>query len=169
MSSNLVILLGNVGKDPVDIPTRTGTAMVTFSVATHKNEKGGDGKWRETTQWHDVVTLGKLAETCKSFLSKGRTVQVIGSLEYRKFTTKAGAEVTKAQIKASEVHFVGPSKAKTEHQSSRPDPNTFAEEANQEATDDLPSTEGLKLTSTAFGGMLSSSLESSIESDLQQD
>lgn len=103
---NLVILLGNAGKDPMDIPTKTGTSMITFSLATHEMQKVG-GELKETTAWHDIVVLGKLADTCKKFVRKGKQMQVVGTIEYREFTNAQGVSVRKTQIRASDITFLG--------------------------------------------------------------
>jgi single-strand DNA-binding protein len=114
---NKVILLGRLGKDPIGRNTRTGTTVVTFSVATKNrfskaSQVTGVGTLTppaivEETQWHKVVSWGKLAEACSQFLKKGNSVYVEGSLHLRQYEDKNKVTRTSAEIHAETISFLG--------------------------------------------------------------
>jgi len=81
-SVNKVILLGNVGQDPELAYSQAGTAYCRFSVATNFSTKDKDGNWKNTTDWHNVVAFGNLAERCSQNLKKGSKVYVEGRIQY---------------------------------------------------------------------------------------
>ena len=78
---NKVTLGGNLGADPEAKVTSGGAKIVNLRVATSRSKKEGD-EWVEVTDWHRVVTFGKLADSCEKFLKKGRQVFVSGRIEY---------------------------------------------------------------------------------------
>lgn len=85
-SVNKAILIGNLGRDPEVRHTQSGKMVVNMSVAT--TEKWKDG---EKTEWHRIVIwdehCGKFAE---SYLKKGDTVYIEGTIETRKWDDQDG-------------------------------------------------------------------------------
>ena len=65
-SVNKVILVGNIGSDPELQTSDKGPAstVATFNVATHETRKDKSGEKVKKTEWHRIVTFGKLAELC---------------------------------------------------------------------------------------------------------
>ena len=61
----------------------------------------------EETEWHRVVVWDKTAESCNSFLSKGRQVYVEGRLQTRKWEDKDGNDRYTTEIVANDVQFLG--------------------------------------------------------------
>lgn len=98
--TNLVVLSGNLGKDPEERKTTTGTTVVSLSLAT----KDGYGD-KEKTNWHYVTVFGKVAENCAKYLSKGSKVLVQGRIDYSNYE-KNGATVYKTDIIADKVEFL---------------------------------------------------------------
>ena len=76
---NLVILIGNLGKNP-ELRNTGKTAVTNFSVATSETYKDSDGKQQKRTEWHNVAAFGKLGETVAKYLKKGSKVYVEGRL-----------------------------------------------------------------------------------------
>lgn len=106
-STNLVVLLGNLGNDPDVRFTNSGTAVANFSLATNEKWKDKQGKPQERTEWHRVVVWGKQAEACGQFLAKGRQCQVIGKLSTREWTDKENKKQWTTEVVANQVVFVG--------------------------------------------------------------
>lgn len=79
-SVNKVILIGNLGRDPVVNQTQSGMTIATLAVATTYKSKD-----REETEWHQVVFFDKMAEICQKYLRKGSSVFVEGRLKTDKF------------------------------------------------------------------------------------
>lgn len=106
-SVNKVILLGNLGTDPEIRFTQGGAAVGNFSLATNEKWKNKNGQDEERTEWHRVVVWGKLAELCKEYLAKGRSVYVEGSLQTRKWEDKQGQTRYTTEVKAQTIQFLG--------------------------------------------------------------
>src|SRR5260221_5538725 len=91
-SLNKVQLIGNLTRDPELRYTPSGTAVVSFSVATNRGWTTDTGEKKEEVEFHRIVAWNKLAELCSQFLAKGRKVYVEGRLATRKYTTQDGQE-----------------------------------------------------------------------------
>ena len=104
---NKVILLGRLGRDPELRETKSGTKVVSFSVATSETWKDKtSGEKQEKTEWHNCVAFGKLAEICGTYLKKGSQAYVEGKLQTDKYE-KDGVTKYSTKIVASEVTFIG--------------------------------------------------------------
>src|SRR5271170_6691629 len=92
MSVNKVIVVGNLGADPMvrSLPN-AGQNVANFSVASTERFTDRSGARQERTEWFRVVAFGKLADTCGQFLSKGRQVYVEGRLTTREYEAKDGS------------------------------------------------------------------------------
>lgn len=77
---NKVTLLGNAGKDAKQSQTKSGTAITSFSLATHRNKKVDDDKWEQIPEWHSVICYGKVAESAAR-VTKGNLIYVEGRLQ----------------------------------------------------------------------------------------
>jgi single-strand DNA-binding protein len=75
-----IIIVGRLGKDPDQRFTPTGHAVTTFNVATDRQYKGQQGEAVKETVWFKVTAWGKLAETCNTYLQKGKQVLIEGRL-----------------------------------------------------------------------------------------
>ena len=104
---NLVILIGNLGKNP-EMRNTGKTAVANFSMATSESFKDAEGKTQKTTEWHNVSAFGSLAETIGKYLQKGSKAYVEGRLRTRKWEDKNGVTRYTTEIVASEVKFLDP-------------------------------------------------------------
>lgn len=104
---NKVFLIGHLGRDPEVKFTKGGTAVCNFSIATSETWKGKDGNKEEKTEWHKIVTWGKLAEICGEYLSKGKQVYIEGRLETREWDDKDGNKRQTTEIVASQMTMLG--------------------------------------------------------------
>jgi single-strand DNA-binding protein len=95
---NLVILKGNVGKEPVTKQVKEHL-VCQFSLAT----KGGR---KDTTDWHNVTAWGKTAEIISKYVQRGSPLLVQGRIEYRKYTSKEGVEKFVTDIVAERVELL---------------------------------------------------------------
>src|SRR5574337_858977 len=96
-SWNRVELIGNLTRDPELRYTPTGTAVVTFSIATNRTYVS-DGERKEEADFHRIVAWNKLAELCSQLLAKGRKVYVEGRLANRKYTKQDGVEQSITEV-----------------------------------------------------------------------
>ena len=104
-SVNKVILIGNLGKDPVVGQTPSGTQRCRFSLATSETYTDREGKKQERTEWHRILIWGKLAEFAGQYLRKGRPVYLEGRLAYRSFEDQEGKkrDITEIVVTALEL------------------------------------------------------------------
>jgi single-strand DNA-binding protein len=108
MSLNKVTLIGHLGQDPELRYLPSGQAVGRFSVATDEPYTDKEGKRQEHTEWHQVVTFGKVAETCGKYLAKVRQVYVEGRLRTREYEAKNdGGKRQRTEIVAIRVQFLG--------------------------------------------------------------
>ncbi len=101
-SLNRIEIIGNVGKEPEMRFTPSGKPVTSFSVAV--NFKSGES---ELTEWVNIVTWDKLAETCNQYLTKGQQVFVEGKLQTRTWDDKEGNKHYKTEVIANKVLFLG--------------------------------------------------------------
>lgn len=107
-SVNSVTLIGNLGKDPEIRHTASGTAVASFSLATSERFKNKAGESEEKTEWHNVVLWGKLAEIAGEFLSKGKTVYILGKLQTRKWQDRDQNDRYTTEIVGEKLQMLSP-------------------------------------------------------------
>ena len=90
MSINKVILVGNVGKDPVIRYFDKGVAKVTFPLATSETYTNQQGETITSTEWHNIVLWRALAEVTEKTVKKGSQVYIVGKIKTRSYVDKDG-------------------------------------------------------------------------------
>lgn len=105
-SVNVVILMGHLTRDPELRQTANGQPVATFSIATNRVWTTSAGQRQESTDFHDLVAWGRLAEICSQQLSKGCAIHVIGRLHQRSWTTPEGIKKHKTEIVINELNIV---------------------------------------------------------------
>lgn len=103
MSVNKVIVVGRLGRDPEQKPTRGKAPITSMSVATSRKFKDGTGAYQETTEWHKVVAFGRQAEYASQYLTKGRLVYVEGRLRTSTWEAKDGSKRSTTEIVANNI------------------------------------------------------------------
>jgi len=105
---NRVILVGNTTKDAEQIAT-TGKAMMRMRIATNQHWKdAATGENRESSEFHNVVCFGRLAEICAEYCRKGRRVYVEGRLRTRDYEASDGTRKYTTEIVAETVQLLQP-------------------------------------------------------------
>jgi single-strand DNA-binding protein len=97
---NKVILIGNVGQDPVIRSTNDGREVASFSLATSENwTDKSTGEKKEKVEWHRVVVFSQgLVGIVADYVKKGTKLYVEGSLASRKWTDDKGIEKIKTEV-----------------------------------------------------------------------
>ncbi len=90
MSVNRVILVGNVGKDPVVRYFEKGVAKTTFPLATSESYTNQQGEQITSTEWHNIVLWRALAEIAEKTVKKGTQVYIVGKIKTRSYVDKDG-------------------------------------------------------------------------------
>ena len=139
---NKVILLGNLGQDPMIRYSPQGSAMATLSIATTESWKDKtSGEKQEKTEWHRVVAFGRIAEVMGEYLKKGAQVYIEGKLQTRKWQDKDGQDKYTTEIVCFDMQMLG----------SRRDGAEAGGEHEQPATGSKPSA-GAEAYRKASGG-----------------
>jgi single-strand DNA-binding protein len=107
---NRVMIIGNLGRDPDMRYTPGGRAVTTFTVACSRAWNNSEGERHEETEWFNVVSWGKLAETCKQYLIKGSLVYVEGRLQTRSWDDNDGKKHSRTELVANEMIILDRSK-----------------------------------------------------------
>ena len=99
-SVNKVILLGNLGQDPVVRTSQDGNKIVQLSIATSERWKDrNSGEQREKTEWHRVVIFNEnLSNIAEQYLKKVSTIFVEGQLQTRKWQDQNGIDKYTTEI-----------------------------------------------------------------------
>lgn len=124
---NLVVVMGNLGKDPDVRFTQGGTPVATFSLACNRvwYDKNTNEKKEEVT-WVRIVAWHKLAQHCEKYLKKGRGVHVVGRLRSYEYEDKAdGKKRFGTDVIAEKIQFL----PQAEKRDGRPHPADSGDEA----------------------------------------
>jgi len=91
MDLNRAMLIGNITRDPELRSTSTGQSVASFGLATNRIWKDpSSGERKESTDFHNIVAWGKLAEICGQYLRKGSKIFVEGRIQNRSWQGQDG-------------------------------------------------------------------------------
>lgn len=102
---NHLDIIGRLTKDAELKYTSSGLAICNFSIAVNRSKKQGDG-YVDEASFFDVSLLGKLAESMKQHLTKGKQVAITGYLKQERWT-KDGESRSKVTIGVDEIQLIG--------------------------------------------------------------
>ncbi len=100
--SNIVILIGNVGKDPEIKYNANGTVVASLVLATNDGYKDRSGTWVDKTTWHNITCWGTLAQRVEKFIQKGTNITIHGRLAVDTWTDSSGQKKYKTYVQMSE-------------------------------------------------------------------
>lgn len=103
-SLNRVILVGRIGRDPeiTHIPS-LGRDVAKFGLATTEGFMDKNNQWKDSTEWHNIVAWGGLAQKTERSVSKGDMVLVEGKIKTRKWQDKNGQDRWTTEIYAENI------------------------------------------------------------------
>ena len=108
-SLNKVMLIGNLGADPVIRQTQDGKRLAQLSLATSESWKDkATGEKKEKTSWHRIVIFNDgLAGVVESYLKKGSKIYVEGQLRTNSWEDKnTGEKKFRTEIVAREMQML---------------------------------------------------------------
>ena len=88
--NNRVQLIGRLGTDPELKTFGNDSKMARINVATSERIKDKDRNYTDSTQWHNVIAWGKLADLVIDYLKKGSELCLEGKLNNRSYEDKEG-------------------------------------------------------------------------------
>lgn len=103
---NHVQLIGHLGANPEVKILDNGNKLVRFAVAINESYTNKKGEKITSTQWHNIVAWGNLANVAERLLFKGSQVTIDGKLSNRAFTDKQGNKRVTTEIVANELFVI---------------------------------------------------------------
>lgn len=103
---NVVVLTGNLTRDPELRQTGAGTPVCSMRIAVNTRRKDSTGNWVDKPNFFDVTAWGSLGENCAQYLVKGRPVAINGRLEWREWEDKQGNKRQSVDVTAETVQFL---------------------------------------------------------------
>ena len=90
MSINLIVLVGNAGRDPELRFFETGSCVCEFTLAVNRPPR--DGQPQEPL-WVNCKAWGKTAQVAGDYLRKGSKVAIVGRLEFEQWSDRSSGEI----------------------------------------------------------------------------
>lgn len=106
---NIVIISGNLTKDPESRTTSTGKSMCTFTLGVRRKFKDQSGRY--ASDFLNVVCWQMTANFAQQYLRKGSKCTVIGSVQSRSYEAKDGTKRYVTEIIAENLEFGGKQEA----------------------------------------------------------
>ena len=101
---NKAILIGNLTRDPELRTVGSGASVCSFTIAVNRKFVNQQGV-REA-DFLNIVAWRQLGETCAKYLSKGRKVAVVGTIQTRTYDAQDGSKRYVTEIVADDVEFL---------------------------------------------------------------
>ncbi len=121
MNLNKVYLIGRLASDPEFRTTPTGQEVASIRMVTNRIWNGQDGQRNESSEFHNVVVWGRLAQIANQYLNKGSMVMIEGRLQTRSWEGQDGVKRYKTEVVAESLQL-GPKPKGTQVQDARPSP-----------------------------------------------
>jgi single-strand DNA-binding protein len=99
---NVVMAVGNLGKDAEMKYGQSGKPVLTFSVAATT----GFGEY-EQTEWFNCVMFGDRTEKIVPYLKKGQMVGLTGKLQTRSWEDDKGQKHYRTEVKIDDLTLLG--------------------------------------------------------------
>jgi single-strand DNA-binding protein len=107
---NKIMLIGNVGKEPVVRYYDHDQAVATFSLAT--TERGytlpNGTQVPDRTDWHNIVLYRGLAKIVEKYVHKGDKIYVEGRIHYRMYDDPKGMRRYITEVYADNMELLSP-------------------------------------------------------------
>lgn len=101
---NKLILIGNLTRDPELSQLPSGVSVCKFGIAVNRTFTNANGE-REV-DFFNITAWRGLGENCAKYLSKGRKVGVVGSVQIRNYEDKDGNKRTAVDVIAEDIEFL---------------------------------------------------------------
>jgi single-strand DNA-binding protein len=109
--TNSVRLIGHLGQDPKLVSNGENSSVVSFSLATNEVYKDAQGNKDTRTEWHNIVSFGRVANLIIQYCKRGEFIMLQGRLQTRQYTNKEGQQRYVTEIITEEILFLGGKKS----------------------------------------------------------
>lgn len=104
MSINRVEISGNLTRDAEMRSSRSGTAVLKFSVAVNDRKKNQQtGEWEDVASFVDCTMFGRRAEALETYLQRGTKVFVSGRLRQDTWEAEDGSRRSKLEVIVEDI------------------------------------------------------------------
>lgn len=100
---NKVILVGNMGMDPVYTKLDNGASKARLRMATTETYRNSQGERFDRTEWHTIILWRGLADLAEKYLRKGSRIYVEGKLRTRQVVGQDGSKRNITEIEAENL------------------------------------------------------------------
>lgn len=111
---NKIMLIGNVGKEPVIRYYDQDQAVATFTLAT--TERGytlqNGTQVPDRTDWHNIVLYRGLAKIVERYVHKGDKLYIEGRIHYRTYDDQKGMRHYVTEVYADNMELLTPRQPK---------------------------------------------------------
>ena len=90
--------------------------MAKLRMATNGSQKNADGSYEKTTEWHNIVAFGRLAELVDNYAPKGKELIVEGKLKTNHYEDRDGNKRSSTEVIADNIELVGARVEKTNNE-----------------------------------------------------
>ncbi|KPJ57132.1 single-stranded DNA-binding protein [Parcubacteria bacterium DG_74_2] len=111
MNLNKVILIGRLTQDPRLKTLPSGTQVANFGLATGRYFVDKSGQKRQETEFHNIITFGRLAEVAFQYLKKGSLAMIEGRIRTRTWQDASGNKKIRTEIIVQNLQL-GPKRIK---------------------------------------------------------
>lgn len=101
---NRVILIGRLTRDPELRKTASNLSFASFSLAVDDSRKNPDGT--KNTLFINCTIFRERADTLVKYTRKGSLISIEGKLQQRKYTNKAGVQVSTYEVIVDSFAFL---------------------------------------------------------------
>jgi len=136
MNFQKTIIAGRLAHTPELKALPSGMAIATFSLATNRVWKDGNGDKQEKTEWHNCKAFGKTAETLAQYAEGGQVLLVEGRNETQSWEDKdTGKKMYRTEVIIESFQFGQKSAARAERkadEASHDQSSTYQEKTVQQ-------------------------------------
>jgi single-strand DNA-binding protein len=133
MNLNKAILIGRLTRDPESKALPSGQSVTSFSIATDNFYTDKSGQKQQQTEFHNIVTFGRLADIASQYMAKGSLVLIEGRIKTRSWKDNSGNQRYRTEILAQNIQL-GP-RSSANNSSNKPNNSPQKEDVVQE---DIP-------------------------------
>ena len=139
---NLLMIIGNLTRDPELRTTTSGVNVCSFTVAVNRRPTAAQRQSGQQPEadFFRVSAWRELGENCAKWLIKGKKVCVIGPVSVSSYTGQDGKTYANLEVTAQDVEFLSPA-GQTENAAPAQQPQVDPQSGMQQVAmgdDELP-------------------------------
>jgi len=107
VSVNVVVLAGNLTRDPELKATPSGASVLEIGLAVNDRvQDRASGEWTDRANYFDVVVWGKRADALSEILARGDKVTVQGRLRWSSWENASGEKRSRVTVTAEQIELM---------------------------------------------------------------